>query len=114
MLHRHHGDGKQKAACREQEVEDHAICPWSVRTTPLLATPIMMECCICSGPIAAYTMEEDWQPRERTQVSPPLVHRPAWDTKPGSYRGLISISYYNCNYPFMNAMRAAIVMSHKH
>ncbi|XP_023662497.1 serine/threonine-protein kinase Sgk1 isoform X2 [Paramormyrops kingsleyae] len=68
MLHRHHGDGKQKAACREQEVEDHAICPWSVRTTPLLATPIMMECCICSGPIVAYTMDEDWQPRERTQA----------------------------------------------
>ncbi|XP_048840792.1 serine/threonine-protein kinase Sgk1 isoform X1 [Brienomyrus brachyistius] len=68
MLHRHHGDGKQKPACREQEVEDHAVCPWSVRTTPLLAPPIMMECCICSGPIVAYTMEEDWQPRERTQA----------------------------------------------
>ncbi|KPP63497.1 hypothetical protein Z043_118247 [Scleropages formosus] len=69
MLNRHHGDAKQKAACQEQEVEEHAICPWSVRATPLLATPIMMECCICSGPVVTYATEEAWQPRERTQVS---------------------------------------------
>ncbi|XP_035277999.1 serine/threonine-protein kinase Sgk1 isoform X1 [Anguilla anguilla] len=66
MLNRHHGDGKQKAACREQELDGGG--PWSLRATPLLATPIMLECCICSGPFVSYAMEEVWQPRERTQA----------------------------------------------
>ncbi|MFT7797502.1 serine/threonine-protein kinase Sgk1 isoform X1 [Arapaima gigas] len=68
MLNRHHGDDKQKTACQEQEVEEHTIGPWSMRATSLLATPIMMECCICSGPVITYTVEEAWQPRERTQA----------------------------------------------
>ena len=71
MLARHHGDvgGKQKEA--ESEAMSVGGCPsWGgVRGAPVLANPVMLECCVCSGPYISYALEDTWQPRQRTQVS---------------------------------------------
>ena len=71
MLARHHGDvggGKQKEA--ESEAMSMGGCQsWGVRAAPVLADPVMLECCVCSGPYISYALEDTWQPRQRTQVS---------------------------------------------
>ncbi|KAL0157957.1 hypothetical protein M9458_046033, partial [Cirrhinus mrigala] len=54
MLSRHHNDSK-----------GHVICPWTM--SPLLGSPVLLECCICNGPFITYGHEEAWQPRQRTQ-----------------------------------------------
>ena len=67
MLNRHHGDtGKQKGVESEGHIE--GCQSWGIRAAPLQASPVMLECCVCSGPYISYTMEEAWQPRQRTQV----------------------------------------------
>jgi len=63
MLSRHHNDSK----VREAESDGHVICPWVM--SPLLGSPVLLECCICNGPFITYGHEEAWQPRQRTQVS---------------------------------------------
>ncbi len=63
MLSRHHNDSK----VNEAESEGHVICPWTM--SPLLGSPVLLECCICNGPFITYGHEEAWQPRQRTQVS---------------------------------------------
>ncbi|CAL8393596.1 unnamed protein product [Gadus morhua 'NCC'] len=69
MLARHHGDvggGKQKEA--ESEAMSMGGCQsWGVRPAPVLADPVMLECCVCSGPYISYALEDTWQPRQRTQ-----------------------------------------------
>lgn len=69
MLARHHGDatGKQKEA--ESDVHLGGCQSWGIHASPLLASPVMLECSICSGPYISYTLEDTWQPRQRTQAS---------------------------------------------
>ncbi|XP_031656387.1 serine/threonine-protein kinase Sgk1 [Oncorhynchus kisutch] len=71
MLNRHHGDAKQK----EAESEVHlGGGPWGVRTNHQLASPVLLECCVCSGPFVSYALEEAWQPRQRTQAMDLYYH----------------------------------------
>eukprot|EP00064_Thunnus_orientalis_P010635 superscaffoldBa00001461_g10661 len=68
MLARHHGDGTGKQ--KEAESDIHLGCcqSWGIHASPLLASPVMLECSICSGPYISYTLEDTWQPRQRTQA----------------------------------------------
>ncbi|KAL7859710.1 hypothetical protein SRHO_G00148570 [Serrasalmus rhombeus] len=68
MLSRHHSDGKAK----EVEPEGQVICPWAM--SPLLGNPVLLECCVCSGPFITYSSEEAWQPRQRTQAMDLYYH----------------------------------------
>lgn len=68
MLSRHHNDSKVK----ETESEGHVICPWTM--SPLLGSPVLLECCICNGPFITYGHEEAWQPRQRTQAMDLYYH----------------------------------------
>ncbi|KAK7906847.1 hypothetical protein WMY93_015459 [Mugilogobius chulae] len=72
MLSRHHSE-KQ----RELEPDLHHLggCQaWGVHTAPLLASPVMLECSICSGPYISYALEDTWQPRQRTQAMDLYYH----------------------------------------
>ncbi|XP_051515334.1 serine/threonine-protein kinase Sgk1-like isoform X2 [Myxocyprinus asiaticus] len=68
MLSRHHGDNNVK----EAETETHVICPWTM--SPMLGSPVLLECCICNGPFITYGNEEAWQPRQRTQAMDLYYH----------------------------------------
>ncbi|XDV46230.1 hypothetical protein PO909_014155 [Leuciscus waleckii] len=68
MLSRHHNDSK----VREAESDGHVICPWVM--SPLLGSPVLLECCICNGPFITYGHEEAWQPRQRTQAMDLYYH----------------------------------------
>ncbi|XP_046877504.1 serine/threonine-protein kinase Sgk1 isoform X1 [Hypomesus transpacificus] len=81
MLNRHHGDtGKQKGVESEGHIE--GCQSWGIRAAPLQASPVMLECCVCSGPYISYTMEEAWQPRQRTQAMDLYYHT---EPDPDSY-----------------------------
>lgn len=69
MLARHRGDsaGKQKEA--DPDLHLCGCSSWGIHASPLLASPVMLECSICSGPYISYTLEDTWQPRQRTQAS---------------------------------------------
>lgn len=38
-------------------------------TPPFVASPIVLECAVCSGPYIGYVLDDAWQPRQRTQAS---------------------------------------------
>ncbi|KAK5903653.1 hypothetical protein CgunFtcFv8_007413 [Champsocephalus gunnari] len=69
MLARHHseGTGKQKEA--ECDVHHGGCQSWGIHASPLMASPVMLECSVCSGPYISYALEDTWQPRQRTQAS---------------------------------------------
>lgn len=69
MLARHHGDGTGKQKEAESDVHLGGCQSWGVHASSLLASPVMLECSICSGPYISYTLEDIWQPRQRTQAS---------------------------------------------
>lgn len=69
MLARHHGDGTGKQKEAESDVHLGGCQSWGIHASPLLASPVMLECSICSGPYISYTLEDTWQPRQRTQAS---------------------------------------------
>lgn len=69
MLSRHHGDGAGKQKEAESDVHLSGCQSWGINSSPLLASPVMLECSICSGPYISYALEETWQPRQRTQAS---------------------------------------------
>lgn len=73
MLARHHGDGTGKQKEPESDVHLGGCQSWGVHASPLLASPVMLECSICSGPYISYTLEDIWQPRQRTQASSSCV-----------------------------------------
>ncbi|CAL9692329.1 unnamed protein product [Knipowitschia caucasica] len=77
MLSRHHSD-KQ----REMEVDMGGCQAWGVHSPQLLASPVMMECSICSGPYISYALEDSWQPRQRTQAMDLYYHN---DSEPDNY-----------------------------
>lgn len=68
MLARHHGDGSGKQKEAESDVHLGGCQSWGIHASPLLASPVMLECSICSGPYISYALEDTWQPRQRTQV----------------------------------------------
>lgn len=63
MLGRHHGDSSAK-----QKESEPGCQSWGLHASPLLTSPVVMECSICSGPYIGYTLEDSWQPRQRTQA----------------------------------------------
>ncbi|KAG7234736.1 hypothetical protein INR49_004069 [Caranx melampygus] len=69
MLARHHGDGTGKQKEAESDVHLGGCQSWGVHASPLLASPVMLECSICSGPYISYALEDIWQPRQRTQAT---------------------------------------------
>ncbi|MEQ2232810.1 hypothetical protein ILYODFUR_015301 [Ilyodon furcidens] len=82
MLTRHHNEntGNQKEA--ESDVHVEGCQCWALHTSPLLASPVILECSICSGPYISYAMEETWQPRQRTQAMDLYYHN---ESEPDSY-----------------------------
>lgn len=68
MLGRHHGDSSAKPKESESDVQLCGCQSWGLHPSPLLSSPVMMECSICSGPYIGYTPEDSWQPRQRTQA----------------------------------------------
>ncbi|KAL0967115.1 hypothetical protein UPYG_G00247960 [Umbra pygmaea] len=71
MLNRHHHDAKQKEAGPEVHFGGS---PCRMRASQLRPNPVMMECCICSGPLVTYNLEEAWQPRQRAQAMDLYYH----------------------------------------
>ncbi|XP_028970491.1 serine/threonine-protein kinase Sgk1 isoform X2 [Esox lucius] len=71
MLNSHHTDLKQKEAESQAHLGGGS---WGTRPNPLLANPVMLECCVCSGPFVSYALEEAWQPRQRTQAMDLYYH----------------------------------------
>lgn len=69
MLARHHGDSANKQKETESDVHLGSCQSWGIHASPLLASPVMLECSICSGPYISYAVEDTWQPRQRTQAS---------------------------------------------
>lgn len=69
MLGRHNGDGTGKQKEADSDVHLGACQPWGIHSSSLLASPVMLECSICSGPYISYALDETWQPRQRTQAS---------------------------------------------
>lgn len=69
MLGRHHGDGTGKQKETETDVHLCGCQSWGIHASSLLASPVMLECSICSGPYISYALEDTWQPRQRTQAS---------------------------------------------
>ncbi|KAM4633206.1 serine/threonine-protein kinase Sgk1 [Polymixia lowei] len=82
MLTRHHGDGGSKQKEAESESQLGGCQSWGVRAMPLLASPVMLECCVCSGPYISYALEDTWQPRQRTQAMDLYYHS---EPDPDSY-----------------------------
>lgn len=68
MLGRHHGDSSAKQKEPESELHLSGCQSWGLHAAPLPTCPVMMECSICSGPYMGYTLEDSWQPRQRTQA----------------------------------------------
>lgn len=68
MLGRHHGDSSAKPKESEPDVHLCGCQSWGLHPSPVLSSPVMMECSICSGPYIGYTLEDSWQPRQRTQA----------------------------------------------
>ncbi|TKS76448.1 Serine/threonine-protein kinase [Collichthys lucidus] len=62
MLARHHGDGTGKQKEAESDVHLGGCHSWGMHASPLLASPVMLECSICSGPYISYALEDTWQP----------------------------------------------------
>lgn len=69
MLGRHHSDGTGKQKETETDVHLCGCQSWGIHASSLLASPVMLECSICSGPYISYALEDTWQPRQRTQAS---------------------------------------------
>lgn len=69
MLGRHHGDGAGQQKEAESNFHLGGCQSWGIHASPLLASPVMVECSVCSGPYISYAMEDIWQPRQRTQAS---------------------------------------------
>ncbi|KAJ3607132.1 hypothetical protein NHX12_026646 [Muraenolepis orangiensis] len=90
MLARHHGDvGGNKQKQKEAESEGGRQSWWGVRPT----TPVMLECCVCSGPYISYGPEDTWEPRRRAQAMDLYYHsEPDPDNSccPGDNRGALS------------------------
>ncbi|KAK5880264.1 hypothetical protein CesoFtcFv8_023312 [Champsocephalus esox] len=82
MLARHHseGTGKQKEA--ECDVHHGGCQSWGIHASPLMASPVMLECSVCSGPYISYALEDTWQPRQRTQAMDLYYHN---ESDPDSY-----------------------------
>ncbi|PWA27611.1 hypothetical protein CCH79_00000042 [Gambusia affinis] len=68
MLSRHHNENVGKPKEAESDVHMDGCQCWALHTSPLLASPVILECTICSGPYISYAMEDSWQPRQRTQA----------------------------------------------
>lgn len=75
MLGRHHGDSSAKPKESESDVQLCGCQSWGLHPSPLLGSPVMMECSICSGPYIGYTPEDSWQPRQRTQAGSAFLHQ---------------------------------------
>lgn len=73
MLGRHHGDGSAKQKEPESDLHLSGCQSWGLHASPLLTSPVMMECSICSGPYIGYALEDGWQPRQRTQAGSAFV-----------------------------------------
>lgn len=69
MLARHHGEGTGKQKEADSDIHLGGCQSWGIHASPLMASPVMLECSICSGPYISYTLEDTWQPRQRTQAS---------------------------------------------
>ncbi|XP_078131538.1 uncharacterized protein LOC144533846 [Sander vitreus] len=82
MLARHHVDGTGKQKEAESDVHLGGCHSWGIHTSPLLASPVMLECSICSGPYISYALEDTWQPRQRTQAMDLYYHN---ESDPDSY-----------------------------
>ncbi|XP_068609984.1 serine/threonine-protein kinase Sgk1 [Brachionichthys hirsutus] len=82
MLACRHGDssGKQKEA--ESGVHLGGCHSWGIHASPLLASPAVLECSICSEPYVSYGPEDTWQPRQRTQAMDLYYHN---ESDPDSY-----------------------------
>lgn len=74
MLGRHHGDTSAKQKECESDLHLSGWQSWGLHASPLLTSPVMMECSICSGPYIGYTLEDSWQPRQRTQAGSAVLH----------------------------------------
>ncbi|XP_023808626.1 serine/threonine-protein kinase Sgk1 isoform X1 [Oryzias latipes] len=72
MLACHHTENKQKEA--ESEVPMGSCQCWGLHGSSVLASPVMLECSICSGPYIGYALEDTWQPRQRTQAMDLYYH----------------------------------------
>lgn len=68
MLSRHHNENSSRQKEEEPDVHLGGCQCWGLHNSPLLASPIILECSICSGPYISYALEDTWQPRQRTQV----------------------------------------------
>lgn len=75
MLGRHHGDSSAKPKESESDVHLCGCQSWGLHPSPVPSSPVMMECSICSGPYIGYTLEDSWQPRQRTQAGSAFVHQ---------------------------------------
>ncbi|XP_068199427.1 uncharacterized protein [Antennarius striatus] len=82
MLACHHGDSSGKQKEEESDVHLGGCQSWGIHASPLLASPVMLECSICSGPYISYGLEDTWQPRQRTQAMDLYYHN---DSDPDSY-----------------------------
>ncbi|XP_034555758.1 serine/threonine-protein kinase Sgk1 [Notolabrus celidotus] len=82
MLARHHGDSSAKQKEAESDVHLGGCQSWGIHASPFMASPVMLECSICSGPYISYTLEDTWQPRQRTQAMDLYYHN---DSDPDTY-----------------------------
>ncbi|KAJ8008703.1 hypothetical protein DPEC_G00081160 [Dallia pectoralis] len=72
-------DAKQKEADSKVHLVGGSL---GTAASLLLANPVMLECCFCSGPYVSYSLEEAWQPRQRTQAMDIYYHN---DPDPETY-----------------------------
>ncbi|XP_076025588.1 uncharacterized protein LOC143015472 [Genypterus blacodes] len=111
MLARHHGDGTGKHKEVDSDVPLGGCPSWGVHAMPLLGSPVMMECSVCSGPYVSYVLEDTWQPRQRTQAMDLYYHN---ESDPDSYCCPGDNSKSPANMPVVLYSRASSPLSHSH
>nr|XP_061785753.1 serine/threonine-protein kinase Sgk1 isoform X1 [Nerophis lumbriciformis] len=72
---------RQMKEC-EPDVRLGCCQSWGNHCSPFLASPVIVECSICSGPYISYALEDTWQPRQRTQAMDLYYHN---ESDPDSY-----------------------------